>query len=252
MNAERFKMAVDTHTHTIISGHAFSTLMENVTAAKEKGLSGICLTEHGPRTPNGPPDFIPHSQRMLPDFINGIRVYRGIEVNIIDYDGKVDLSDHYLSFCEFVIASFHNFAIKIGTKEQNTSAYIGALRNPYVDILGHPDDPAVSCDFVALAKEAVKLGKLLELNNNSLTPHRPNSKPSLVEFIKVCKEYRVRVCVVSDAHFHTMIGNAKPLFALLEEMEFPFELIVNLTTERFNGYLQERKSRLEKDILIAN
>jgi putative hydrolase len=243
-----YTMAVDTHTHTILSGHGFSTLSENVAAARKNGLYGICMTEHGPLTPNGPPDFIPHSQRMLPDFIDGIRVYRGIEANIIDYEGKIDVPAAYLSFCEFAIASFHNFALKVGTKEENTSAYIGALRNPYIDILGHPDDPAVPCDFSALAREAVKLGKLLELNNNSLTPHRPNSKPSLVEFIKTCKKYEVRVCVASDAHFYTMIGKATPLFALLEEMEFPFELIVNLTSERFTAYLQERESRLKKEV----
>ena len=44
MKKENFKVAVDTHTHTILSGHAFSTLSENVAAAKARGLYGICLT----------------------------------------------------------------------------------------------------------------------------------------------------------------------------------------------------------------
>lgn len=39
---------VDTHTHTILSGHAWSTLSENCRAAREKGMKGLCLTEHGP------------------------------------------------------------------------------------------------------------------------------------------------------------------------------------------------------------
>lgn len=236
--------AVDTHTHTVISGHAFSTLAENVQAARGKGMYGICLTEHGPNTPNGTPEFIPHSQRMLPDVINGIRVYRGVEANIIDYSGKLDIPDKYLALCEFAIASFHDFALVPGSKEQNTAAYLGALRNPYIDILGHPDDPRVPCDFVALAKEAVKQGKLLEFNNNSLTPHRPNSKPSLIEFIRVCKEYSVRVCVASDAHFCTMVGNVTPMLQLLQEMDFPLEQIVNYTAESFDSYLTERNARL--------
>lgn len=247
MKKENFKVAVDTHTHTILSGHAFSTLSENVAAAKARGLYGICLTEHGPQTPNGPPEFIPHSQRMLPDFIDGIRIYRGIEANIIDYKGKVDVPARYLSFCDFVIASFHDFALTPGSKEQNTSAYLGALQNPFIDILGHADDPAVPCDFETIAQEAAKLGKLLELNNNSLTPHRPNSKPSLIKFIKACLKYEVSVCIASDAHFHTMIGNTKLLSELLEELEFPPELIVNLNAERFESYLKKRQLRLAKE-----
>ena len=134
MKSYTHQPAIDTHTHTIISGHGFSTLSENTAAARGKGMYGICLTEHGPCTPSGPPDFIPHSQQMLPDFINGVRVYRGIEANIIDYSGKIDIPAEYLAPCEFVIASFHSFALQPGTKEENTGAYLGALRNPYMMI----------------------------------------------------------------------------------------------------------------------
>ena len=42
---------IDTHTHTVVSGHAWSTLTENVNSARQKGLKGICLTEHGPDMP---------------------------------------------------------------------------------------------------------------------------------------------------------------------------------------------------------
>lgn len=53
-----------------------------------------------------------------------------------------------------------------------------------------------------------------------------------------------RVCVSSDAHFHTMVGNVGPLMALLEELDFPPELIVNLTKDRFESYLKERNQRI--------
>ena len=56
---------------------------------------------------------------------------------------------------------------------------------------------------------------------------------------------RQRVCVASDAHFHTMVGNVVPLMTLLDELDFPQELIVNLYQERFEAYLQERKARLK-------
>ena len=62
---------IDTHTHTVVSGHAWSTLTENVNSARQKGLKGICLTEHGPDMPQGAPGYTPLSQTMIPQEIDG-------------------------------------------------------------------------------------------------------------------------------------------------------------------------------------
>ena len=238
---------VDTHTHTILSGHAWSTLTENCIAAKNRGLKGLCLTEHAPGIECGAPSFIPHSQRMLPDFVEGVRVYKGVEINILDHQNHLDIPPDYLKLCEFAIASIHAHMFpERADREANTNTYLEILRNPWIDILGHADDPAVPCDFEALAAQAKRYGKLLELNNNSTTAHRPGSLPSLREYILCCKRNRQRVCVASDAHFHTMVGNVTPLMALLDELEFPEELIVNLRQDRFEDYLRERKARLER------
>lgn len=238
---------VDTHTHTILSGHAWSTLTENCIAAKNRGLKGLCLTEHAPGIECGAPSFIPHSQRMLPDFVEGVRVYKGVEINILDHQNHLDIPPDYLKLCEFAIASIHAHMFpERADREANTNTYLEILRNPWIDILGHADDPSVPCDFEALVAQAKRYGKLLELNNNSTTAHRPGSLPSLRKYILCCKRNRQRVCVASDAHFHTMVGNVTPLMALLDELEFPEELIVNLRQDRFEDYLRERKARLER------
>lgn len=237
---------VDTHTHTILSGHAWSTLTENCCAARDRGMKGLCLTEHGPAIECGAPAFIPHSQRMLPDFVEGIRVYKGVEINILDHENHLDIPEEYLKLSEFAIASIHThmFPAK-ANRDANTATYLAMLRHPYIDILGHADDPSVPCDFEAMVLEAQKQGKLLEFNNNSTTAHRPGSLPSLKEYILCCKKHDQRVCVASDAHFHTMIGNVGPMMRLLDELEFPQELIVNLTKERFDAYLAEKQRRLQ-------
>ena len=85
MQLREMTLEVDTHTHTILSGHAWSTLRENCCAARGRGMKGLCLTEHAPGIEGGAPSFIPHSQRMLPQEVEGIRVYQGIEVNILDH-----------------------------------------------------------------------------------------------------------------------------------------------------------------------
>lgn len=236
---------VDTHTHTIISGHAWSTITENCLAAKAKGMKGLCTTDHGPAIENGAPSYIPHSQRLLPPVIEGIRVYKGVEINILDHQGNLDIPRKYLRFCEFTIASIHTHIFpERAKKDENTEVYRKILTDPYIDMIGHADDPAVPCDFEALIEQAQRYGKLLELNNNSTTEHRPGSLPFLKEYIRCCKAHGQRVCVSSDAHFYTMVGNVGPMMRLLEEMEFPQELIVNLTKERFESYLKERKERL--------
>lgn len=245
MQLSKMTPEVDTHTHTVISGHAWSTLTENCLAARARGMKGLCLTEHGPAIEGGAPSYIPHSQRMLPEVVEGIRVYKGVEINILDHENRIDIPPAYLKFCEFAIASIHTHMFPERDKrDENTATYLEMLRNPYIDIIGHADDPTVPCDFEAMVSQAQKYGKLLELNNNSTTAHRPGSLPSLKRYILCCKAHGQRVCVASDAHFHTMVGNVGPMMRLLEELEFPQALIVNLTKERFESYLKERKERL--------
>lgn len=236
---------VDTHTHTILSGHAWSTLTENCNAAKALGMKGLCLTEHAPGIECGAPSFIPHSQRLLPELVEGIRVYKGVELNILDHQNHLDIPPEYLKLCEFTVASIHSHMFpEKAQKDANTATYEVILANPYIDMIGHPDDPSVPCDFEALVRAAQRHDKLLEFNNNSTTGHRPGSLPLLREYILCCKKYGQRVCVSSDAHFHTMVGNVGPMMRLLEELDYPEELIVNLTQERFEQYLSERRLRL--------
>ena len=44
------KIELDVHTHTVASGHAFSSLQEMAQAAAGKGLKLLGITEHSPVT----------------------------------------------------------------------------------------------------------------------------------------------------------------------------------------------------------
>lgn len=239
---------VDTHTHTVISGHAWSTLGENCTAAASIGMKGLVLTEHGPALIGGAPDYTPHSQRMIPDTVNGIRVYKGMEINILNSYGDLDVPERFLSRLEFGIASFHHIGgigISIGSETENTEAYIKVLQNPWIDTIGHADEPKVPCDLEAVVLEAKKLGKLIELNNNRVASGLYDSS-RMKEYALYCKKHDQMVCVGTDAHFFTMVGRAEAMLELLEEIDFPPELIVNLTLDRFTGYIREREERVKK------
>ena len=82
------KALIDLHTHTLVSGHAYSTIKENVKAAKLAGLKYIGLSEHAPNMPASPHAYYFQNVHVIPKEIDGVRVIQGIEANILDYDGN--------------------------------------------------------------------------------------------------------------------------------------------------------------------
>ena len=60
-----------------------------------------------------------------------------VEVNIMDYDGTLDIPDKILRNLDFVIASLHDVCIEPGTRDENTRSLLSAMENPLVDIIGH-------------------------------------------------------------------------------------------------------------------
>lgn len=235
---------VDTHTHTVLSGHAWSTLRENAAFAAQRGMAGLCLTEHAHSLPGAGPFFLPSAQRMLPGMIEGVRIWYGIEANIINLAGGLDIDDKALFSTEFCIASMHDICCRPGTPAENTSAYLAALQHPCVDILGHIDDRRTPNDFETVVAEAKKRDKLIEINNNSLLI-RKGSLERVEEVARLCLKHGTRVAVSSDAHFDQMVGEVRPALELLAKIAFPDELVVNRTLESFEAYLAERTARTE-------
>ena len=77
-NIPELAIVADMHTHSVASGHAYSTVNELVLAAAGLGLRGLALTDHGPALPGGPPRSHFGSLRHIPPSIAGVRVLRGV------------------------------------------------------------------------------------------------------------------------------------------------------------------------------
>ena len=99
-------------------------------------------------------------------------------------------------------------------------------------------------DYQALVQAAREYGVLLELNNSSLRPggSRKDAKPRDVEMLRYCREYQVPVVIGSDAHVDTDIGNHEMALALLEEENFPQELIINRSVEALKEALDKKRA----------
>lgn len=239
------KYVLDMHSHTIASGHAYSTITEMAKAASEKGLELLGITEHAPMMPGSCQKIYFQNFRVIPRERFGVKLMFGVELNIMDYKGTVDLDDEVLKKTDLRIASLHAPCIKPGTKVQNTSALIHAMKNPYVDIIGHPDDSYYPLDYELLVKAAKKYTTILEVNNSSLNPRgaRQHARENLTCMLSLCKKYQVPIVMDSDSHIDVDVGNHDYSGPLLEELHFPQELILNRSADLFLNILKENRQR---------
>lgn len=237
------KYILDTHTHTYASGHAYNTMNEMVMAAKEKGLELLCITDHGPAMPGSAHRMHFFNLRACPRNKYGIALNFGAEVNIVDYEGKVDLPDNILQQMDLCIASLHLPCLKPGSKDQNTDTYIQAMRNPNIHIIGHADDARYKVDYERFAKAAKEHCMIIEVNNSSLKPgsHRPGARDNYEKLLALCKAYEIPIALGSDAHIEEEVGNFTFADKILEEINFPKQLIANTSIQKFENFLDVRR-----------
>lgn len=240
MSYKNIKILTDLHTHTVANTHAFSTVTENATYASGIGMEAIAITDHAPQMPDGAHRWHFLNSVVLPREINGVKILRGAEVNIIDVDGTIDLNGPYLEALDWVTVSYHRFTCAdVGTKNQRTQCYINHLSNPQIDMLGHCGNPVFDFDVGAVVDAAKEFDKVIEVNENTFNIRKDNV-PLCEEIILACAEKGVKIAVNSDAHYHTHIGNYEKAIELLDKIQFPTELIVNLNWERLKNHLDGR------------
>lgn len=238
------RLVLDTHTHTVASAHAYSTVTEMARAAGEKGLELLAITDHGPALEDSSSKVHFMNYHILPKEMFGVRMLYGAELNILDFDGNVDLEEEILKRLDICIASFHTMCTTPGSIEENTAAYLKAMENPYVSIIGHPEDGYVPIDFEALVKTAKEKKVLIELNNSSIKSayYRLNTRENMIRLLNLCKKHEVNISVGTDAHFSSSVGSFDEALGILEEVDFPEELVANTSVEKFLKLLEERKS----------
>jgi len=234
------KFLVDTHCHTVSSGHAYSTISEIAETAGEKGLKLIAMTDHGPAMPGGPHIFHIRNQRAIPDYIKGIRVLKGVEANIMDFSGRLDLSDRDLEDLDIVIASLHDVCIVPGSVEENTKALMGAMRNPYVDIIAHPGNPCYPIDIDRLIQCAYDTGTLIEINNSSFIGIRKGSADNCRRIAAKAKEKGVLLAAGSDCHICYDAGKFNKVEEIFEELAMPEDLVINTDPQKLIDYLNKK------------
>ncbi len=237
---------MDLHTHTVASGHAYNTLYEMAKSASEKGLALMGSTDHAPKMPGTCHEFYFINFKVIPRKIYGVNILMGVELNIMDHTGRVDLRKGLLEKMDYSIASLHEPCYKSGTSSENTRAYLGAIENPLIHIIGHPDDSRFPVDYDTLVSAAAENRTLLELNSSSLHPlsARMNAAENYRIMLELCKRYKASIIIDSDAHTEADVGNHVRALELIEELNFPEELIVNTSLNKLIPYIPKLEAYL--------
>lgn len=238
------EIKLDLHTHTSFSPHAYSTLWENVAFAKERGMEAIAMTNHGMSTEDFSSDWHFGNFKHLPRVINDVVVFTGVECSYLDENATLDLQDWRLEKMDIVIASRHGGSF--APDETNfAKVVLNGCDNEYIDILGHIARTSFSLtdeEYDLIAKKAKEKEKLVELNENCFGKKVPEFAENSRTLMLACKKYGTPIVVNSDAHFCTHVGKFEKAVALLEEIGFDEELVMNTSLDKFMGYISKKKN----------
>ena len=188
--------------------------------------------------PAAPGTWYFENLKTLPRTLDGVLLLKGIEANIVDFDGSLDTPQPLLEQLEWVVASIHSVAMPPESQGKDcTELWLQVAKNPFVHVIGHSGSAEYPYDYDKAVQAFAQNGKLVEINEGTFRVRR-QSLPNCAKIVEACKRHSVPVIVNSDAHFHTLVGDFTQAARLLEEKDFPPELIVNGDKARFRRYLK--------------
>jgi DNA polymerase (family 10) len=206
----------DVHMHTVETDGR-NTIEEMAEAARDRGYKYMAITDHSKNLAfaNGLDDkrAVEHIARIRAanDRFDGIRVFAGIEVDILP-DGELDLSDDVLAQMDLVIASVHSQFNQEPPKM--TDRLLRAVSNPNVSILGHPTGrlllrrDAYGFDLDAVLRLAAQNKVAMELN---AYPDRLDLNDV---HLRQAKRHGVKIVINTDSHHTSHL--AKIRFGILQ------------------------------------
>ncbi len=246
---------VDSHTHTVASGHAYSTLTENVQAASARGIKLLAVTDHGPKMPGAPHFWYFMNMRVIPRILHGVGVLRGVEANIINFKGELDIAAEVHQQLDIVLASLHEPLIPPATKSQHTDGVIRAMASGEIDVFAHGGNPAFPIDVDEVAKAAVQHNVLIEINNSSFTTSRPGSKKNCAALAEAVARHDGYLTFGSDAHISGKVGVFAECLDFIHAIGFPEERIMSRSGAGFLAFLKSKNKQSDMsgfDILFQD
>ncbi|MBQ7408606.1 MAG: PHP domain-containing protein [Clostridia bacterium] len=243
----------DFHTHTTFS-HGSGSILDNALAAKQKGLKGIAIADHGFSHPAfGMRRKYLKQMKMECEQAQkqtGVEVFLGIESNLLGLSGKTDLKVEDYSYIDVFLAGIHRFVIldrasdyfkffgsnfftsvlKLSPSDKlvknTTAAYINAIKNNPIDILTHLNFCCYA-NSLEVAKCLEDYGTYLEINTKKV--HLTDE-----EWQNIVDKTNVNFVIDSDAHSPDRVGDCSLYSDLLSRISIPNKRIHNLCGNKPN------------------
>lgn len=219
--------------------------MEIAEAANEKGMKIVAITDHGPSMPGGPHIYHFGNLRVLPEYIGNVRILKGVEANIISYDGHLDMPEGHMKRLDIVIAGFHDACLAPGSVEENTRAVLAVMRNPLVDVMAHPGNPQFPIDIEKVVDCAIETGTLIEINNSSFGNARRGSEDNCRKIAAEAKKKGALLTTGSDSHFCFDVGKFHKVSSLFDDLGITEELVVSSDPKRLIEFLNKKGKNLK-------
>jgi len=247
------RLLADLHTHTIASGHAYSTVTELAVAAASKGIELIALTDHGPAVPQGSHPWYFWNSKVVPSVLNGVRILKGCEANLsLTEDNGIDLPDVVLDKLDLVAVGFHPLTgFDDKDRVKNTEALLRVMANPNVDMITHPgneDEFPLDLDVVVAA--AVAHNVILELNDHSFEPTSARSASAAreIEFARSAAQAGAPLAIGSDAHYALHVGRFDAAVQVAEGLGLGPDRFINRDAQTVLAHLLAKRDRPRLDV----
>lgn len=233
------RVQADLHVHTVASGHAFSTVAEIAREAARRGLRAVGISDHGPALPGGPHLFHFQALRFLPRTMEGVKILKGIEANVVNGRGELDLPREVLGRLDYALVGFHDgCGLKVRSPAKNTAVLIGAMQQPRVRVITHPGNPAFPIEVPTLVRAARDLGVALEINNSSFSMARRGSLEVCTAIARQVALEGGLVCLSSDAHVACDVGQVADAWTVASGAGIQPDQVVNRTYEGLAKFLR--------------
>jgi len=238
-------LKADLQTHSTWSDGKLS-MLEMARAAAKRGIKVIAFTDHSASLGvTGGLKMEDHKkqaaeikkiQKQLGD---SILVLHASEVEI-KADGSLDYPDEFLATLDLVLASMHTSLRQ--PREKVTERVIKAIRNPHVDIIGHPtgrlfpDREGADLGMEAVLNAAAETGVALEINAH---PARLDLDDI---YARRANELGIPISLNTDAHSEEDMDLRFYGVAVARRAWLTKEDVINCwSTKKLLGWLKNRK-----------
>jgi histidinol phosphatase-like PHP family hydrolase len=222
----------DLQTHSQWSDGA-DTTAAMAAEASERGYQYLAVTDHskGLKIAGGIDEGQLESQRQEIDAVNSqmrasgshLQLLRSIELNL-DPLGRGDMDPVALRQLDLVLGCFHS---KLRIKDDQTERYLAALRNPSIQILGHPRGRifnyrmGLRADWRRVFDLAASLDKAVEIDCY------PDRQDLSLDLLLIARKAGCRISLGTDAHGAAQLRFIELGLAAAWRAKIPAERILN-------------------------